>query len=82
MQAFHLNRVLRGHYGYYGIAGNYRALQKVYRFVERYWRKMLNSRSREGSVTWTVFHQIKKCFPLQRPRLKLTHIEFQSYAVL
>jgi hypothetical protein len=40
-----LNAVLRGHYAYYGIAGNIRALQKVYRAVERYWCKMLRSRS-------------------------------------
>jgi len=82
VQAFNLNRVLRGHYDYYGIAGNFRALQKVHRFVERYWRKMLNSRSREGSVTWEVFHKLKERFPLQRPRLKLNHVEFQSFAVL
>jgi hypothetical protein len=30
-----LSAVLRGHYAYYGIAGNIRALQKVYRAVER-----------------------------------------------
>ena len=30
-QAGDLNAVLRGHYAYYGIAGNIRALQKVYR---------------------------------------------------
>ena len=82
VQAVNLNRVLRGHYGYYGIAGNFRALQKVHRFVERYWRKMLNSRSREGSVSWEIFHKIKERFPLQRPRLKLNYVEFQSFAVL
>ena len=82
VQVFNLNRALRGHYGYYGIAGNFRALQKVHRFVERYWRKMLNSRSREGSVTWEVFHKIKERFPLQRPRLKLNYVEFQAFAVL
>ena len=82
VQVFNLNRALRGHYGYYGIAGNFRALQKVHRFVERYWRKMLNSRSREGSVTWEIFHKIKERFPLQRPRLKLNYVEFQSFAVL
>ena len=82
VQAVNLNRVLRGHYGYYGIAGNFRALQKVHRFVERYWRKMLNSRSREGRVTWEIFHEIKERFPLQRPRLKLNYVEFQSFAVL
>jgi hypothetical protein len=27
VQGVNLNRVLRGHYGYYGIAGNFRALQ-------------------------------------------------------
>jgi len=81
-QAINLNRVLRGHYGYYGIAGNFSALQKVHRFVECYWRKMLNSRSREGSVKWEVFHKIKERFPLQRPRLKLNYVEFKSLAVL
>src|SRR3954453_5350165 len=34
-----LNLTLRGHYAYYGVAGNIRALQRVHRFVERYWRK-------------------------------------------
>ena len=36
-----INTVLRGHYAYYGVAGNLRSLIKVYRVVERYWRKML-----------------------------------------
>jgi RNA-directed DNA polymerase len=40
-QANHLNQMLRGHYAYYGIAGNLRALLRVHRAVERYWRKML-----------------------------------------
>jgi len=47
-QVENLNRVLRGHYAYYGVAGNIRALQRTYRAVERYWRKMLSSRSRKG----------------------------------
>ena len=81
-QVINLNRVLRGHYGYYGIAGNFRALQRVHRFVERCWRKMLNGRNREGRVTWEVFHKIKERFPLQRPRLQLNHVQFQSLAVL
>jgi hypothetical protein len=44
-QVGELNAALRGHYGYYGVAGNIRALFKVYRAVERCWRKMLCSRS-------------------------------------
>ena len=81
-QVINLNRVLRGHYAYYGIAGNFRALQKVHRLVERYWRKMLSSRSRKGSVPWEVFHRIKARFPLQRPKLYLPYPELQAIAVL
>src|SRR5215475_5968381 len=40
-----INAVLRGHYAYYGVAGNIRARFKVYRAVERYWCKMLRNRS-------------------------------------
>ena len=82
MRVVTLNRVLRGHYAYYGIAGNFRALQKVHRFVERYWRKMLSSRSRAGHIRWDVFHRIKARFPLQRPKLRLPYRELQCLAVL
>jgi len=50
-QADHLNRMLRGHDAYYGIAGNLRSLLKVHRAAERYWRKMLSSRSWHGEVS-------------------------------
>ena len=77
-----LNRVLRGHYAYYGIAGNFRALQRVHRAVERYWRKMLCSRSGKGPFPWAVFRRIKASFLWQRPRLTLPYKELQSLAVL
>lgn len=81
-QATNLSRVLRGHYTYYGIAGSFRALQKVQRFVERYWRKMLSSRSRKAYVTWEAFNRIKVRFPLPRPKLALSYGELQRCAVL
>jgi RNA-directed DNA polymerase len=78
-----LNAVLRGHYAYYGIAGNIRALQKVYRAVERYWCKMLRSRSWAGRhLTWEVLGQIKERTPLLRPKLYLPYRELQALAVL
>src|ERR1700674_812602 len=76
-QVDHLNHVLRGHYAYYGIAGNIRALQRVHRAVERYWRKMLSSRSLKGEVRWTAFHRVKERFPLLRPKLYLPYRELQ-----
>ena len=81
-QVDHLNQVLRGHYAYYGIAGNIRALQRVHRAVERYWRKMLSSRSWKGEVRWKVFHRIKERFPLVRPKLYLPYRELQALAAL
>ena len=81
-QVENLNNGLRGHYAYYGIAGNIRALQKVHRAVERYWRKMLCTRSWAGCVTWACFNQIKTRTPLLRPTLFLPYRELQALAVL
>ena len=66
----------------YGIAGNIRALLEVYRAVERYWRKMLCSRSWAGAhLTWDAFHQLKERTPLQRPKLQLPYRALQALAV-
>lgn len=81
-QVFRLNQVLRGHYAYYGVAGNWRSLHKVYRFVERYWHKMLCSRSWAARITWAVFHRLRDLFPLQRPTIYLTYGQMQACAVL
>jgi len=79
-QADRLNQMLRGHYAYYGMAGNLRALRKVHRAVEYYWRKMLSSRSWKGKVWWTKFQQIKARFPLLQPKLHLPYGALQALA--
>jgi len=81
-QVNHLNQMLRGHYAYYGIAGNLRALQQVHRAVERYWRKMLSSRSWKGAILWEQFHRIKEQFPLLAPKLYLPYRKLQAIAML
>jgi hypothetical protein len=81
-QVGELNAALRGHYAYYGVAGNIRALQQVYRAVERYWRRMLCSRSWAGQLTWAAFNQIKQRTPLLPPKLRLPHRKLQALAVL
>jgi RNA-directed DNA polymerase len=78
-----LNVALRGHYAYYGIAGNIRALQKVYRAVECYWRKMLCSRSWAGRhFTWADFNRLKEGTPLLRPKLRLPYQALQALVAL
>jgi|RhiMethySRZTD1v2_1073278.scaffolds.fasta_scaffold395776_1 RNA-directed DNA polymerase len=81
-QAEQINQGLRGHYAYYGIAGNVGSLLGVYRHVERYWREMLSSRSQKGKVRWEVFLAIKRKYPLQRPKLSLPYMRLKQYAVL
>jgi hypothetical protein len=81
-QVCNLNQVLCGHFAYYGPAGNFRALQRVHRFVERYWHWMLSGRSRKGYLRWELFHRIKERYPLQRPQLRLPYQGLQAIAVL
>jgi group II intron reverse transcriptase/maturase len=78
-----INAFLRGHYAYYGVAGNFRCLLKVYRAVERYWQRMLRSRSWAGGrLNWDKFHQIKDRTPLLKPKLRLPYSALQALAVL
>lgn len=77
-----LNQSLRGHYAYYGLAGNWRSMHRVYRFVERYWHKMLCSRSWAARLTWEVFHRLRDRCALLRPKIYLTYGQMQACAVL
>jgi len=65
------------------VAGNLRCLVKVYRAVERYWHRMLRSRSWAGrALNWSMFNQLKERTPLLRPKLRLPYAELQPLAVL
>ncbi|MER9546721.1 group II intron reverse transcriptase/maturase [Mesorhizobium sp. M0437] len=82
-QVSEINAAVRGHYAYYGIAGNLRSLLKVHRVTERYWCRMLRSRSRDGGrLTWDTFNQIKERNPILRPKLRLPYRALQALAVL
>lgn len=60
---------LRGHYGYYGITGNSRALSRFWHEVEGVWRKWLNRRSQNAGMTWERMHRLLKRYPLPTPRI-------------
>jgi len=77
-----INLMLRGHYNYYGVGGNYYALDKVYNCARRFLKKMLSSRSRKGLVTWELFDKIMKKHPILRPYIKIPYSEFKNYAML
>lgn len=81
-QSKRLNVMLRGHYQYYGVAGNIRCLDHFLNFTVRSWRKALSTRSQNGKVTWEKFNRILKIFPLPQPKLSLTYKEMERIATL
>ncbi len=60
---------LVGHYGYYGITGNFRQLHRYFHQVVRTWRKWLERRSRSRDLPWESFRPILARHPLPRPRI-------------
>ena len=64
-----LSAKLRGHYGYYGITGNAKALDRLLYFAKRRWRYWLNRRSSSRRMTWETFDRIHQRFPLPPTRV-------------
>jgi group II intron reverse transcriptase/maturase len=64
-----LSMKLRGHYGYYGLTGNYPRLARFYRAVVRIWRYWLNRRSQRRKMTWERFNDVLKRWPLHQPNV-------------
>ena len=60
---------LRGHYQYFGIRGNFRALQLLYERVRRAWRFWLSRRCSKGHVPWDAFEERSRVFRLPVPRI-------------
>ena len=63
-----LARKLTGHYAYYGITGNFRALANFRHEVIRIWRKWLSRRSHKAHIDWERMNKLltRWCLPLPR----------------
>lgn len=64
---------LRGHYGYYGIVGNYPMMNKFLAVVKKLWWKWLNRRGQRRSMTWSKYWAMLDRHRLPPPRI--THPE-------
>jgi group II intron reverse transcriptase/maturase len=64
-----LSQKVRGHYAYYGITGNARALQAFLEAVKRCWRKWLDRRNRQRTMIWDRFARLLKRYPLPPPKV-------------
>ena len=75
-----LSQKLRGHYSYYGITGNYRALVRLRQAVQRIWRRWLSRRSWAGRLTWRLYRTLAGRWSLPPP--KVVHSVYRGAAKL
>ena len=66
-----LSHKLRGHYAYYGITGNARALARFRHEVRRCWCKWLGRRGGRKRMTWSRYLHVLSAFPL--PPVRVVH---------
>ena len=64
-----LNSVLRGHYAYYGVPGNYRALAAFRHQVRQSWHRTLQHRSQRARWNTERRARFDGLFPLAAPRI-------------
>lgn len=69
-QARELGHKMRGHYAYYGIRGNVRAIWAYHNEVLCLWKKWLSRRSQRAWLTWPTFKRTLARYPLPRPRIR------------
>ena len=81
-QARAINQFLRGHFNYYGLAGNATKLQVFWDFTWREWKHSLSKRSQTGRLTWEDFKVLLAKHPLVRPRIRIRYSQLASYARL
>jgi RNA-directed DNA polymerase len=68
-QVEQLGRKLKGHFGYYGITGNYEALQRFRREVIKIWRKWLARRGDPKGMSWERMHKLLDFFYIPEARV-------------
>jgi group II intron reverse transcriptase/maturase len=81
-QADKINLTLRGHYAYYEMGGNFASINKVFRFAQWYWHKMLSSRSQKGYIKWKDYMKVLSEYPLQTPKIFIPYGRMSELSVL
>jgi hypothetical protein len=62
-----LMQKLRGHFEYYGITGNFKAIQRFRYKVIYVWRKWLHRRSQRAHMNWDRMHALLERYSLPQP---------------
>lgn len=81
-----LERVIAGHYQYYGVPGNYQPMSDFRYQISKAWHWTLNRRSQRGHVTWETMSRITDqwlpsphiCHPYPDKRFVSRHTQGKS----
>jgi len=73
-----LKQKLLGHYGYYGITGNFFSLQEFLEGARKTWKRWLSRRRRDGQISWNEFLRLEKRYRL--PAARVVHSVMSSAA--
>jgi hypothetical protein len=67
-----LTRKLLGHFGYFAVIGNLRALRNFRHQVCGVWRRWLSRRSQRARMSWEVMNRLLQRYPLPQPHIPST----------
>jgi hypothetical protein len=60
---------LRGHFQYFGVRCNMRAMEAVLYQAEQAWKYWLNRRSSKKALNWEKFQALRESMPLPTPKI-------------
>ena len=68
-QHLKLSQKCQGHYAYFGITSNGKALVRLRHEVTKVWQKWLSRRSQKAALTWDAMNAILRRLPLPKARV-------------
>lgn len=71
-QCVRVSKILRGHYNYYGVKGNFDSIRSFYTESMKHWYKILGRRS-QRRLSWEAFNRLRQQYSVPTP--KITHTE-------
>jgi len=72
-----LKSKLTGHYNYYGVSGNFEAINTFYCITKRLVYKWINRRNRGKHYNWEWFERYLSLYPIPKP--KLTYVIYNTW---
>ena len=77
-QAARINSMLRGFFNYFAVPYGLDRLKSLSEIAVSHWRKVLSTRSQSGNVNWKKFNIILQHYPICRPIVRYSYVEFQE----